>query len=533
MTRRRSSVLHRSAVLLMGLLLVLAGCQPAPAAPAGSSQAQKAEVAVKPAAPAAPAAPAKEKVLVMAQPGDVTTMDANMHNNGPSRNVHMNIFDWVVVRMPDGSIQPALAESWENPDPLTWVFKIRKGVKFHNGFDLTAEDLKFTMERILDPANKSPRASNWPQVDKIEVPDPYTFVVRTKAPYALTLARMSGSFDVVSKRYHEEAGAQKAIDHPIGTGPYKFKEWIKDQQVVLEAFDGYWRGRPKIDRIVFRPIPEASTRIAELLSGNVHLAYDLTMDQAKDLERRQGVKSVIGPSTRIEFVALDNTKETPLKDVRVRQALNYGVDKEGLLKAFFEGQGKAVGQPLTPPIFGYNPDVAPYPYDPDKAKQLLAQAGHPSGFTIDFECNVAEKEICEALALQLAKVGVNAKLQVFDNTVYSQRFNARQVGPMFFNTWLGTTADAEGTLTPRLVTGGRNSHFSDPEVDQQIKAGAATLVEAERKKVYLPLMQELKDKAPWLYLWQGVDVYAVSQKLGGWTPRPDSYVLLREATLAD
>jgi len=537
---------------LLTLVLLVSACsaappappaaQNAPAKPAESSAATPAAAkpadsgAPKPTAAAPTSAPAAaqpaaggEKVLVVAQPGDATTMDANMHNNTPTRNIHLNLFGSPVLRDAEGKIQPALAESWSNPDPLTWVFKIRKGVKFHNGNDLTAEDLKFSLERILDPANKSPRASNWPSVDKIEVPDPYTFVIHTKEPYPLTLARMSGSFDIVSKKYFEEVGTEKAIQDPVGTGPYKFKEWTKNQQVVLEAFDGYWGGRPKIDRVIFRSIPEPSTRLAELLAGTVDIVTDVSADQAADLEGKSGVKVVNADATRVEFVALDNTREGPLQDVRVRQALNYAVDKEGLLKALYGGHGQAIGQVVSQPMFGYNPDVKPYPYDPDKAKQLLADAGFANGLSIDFECSQSDKDTCEAIALQLGKVGVTAKLTVYDNTVSAQRFNQHQSSPMFFSTWLGATQDAEGTLTPRIASAGRSAYFSDPDVDKEIKAGASTVNEADRLKVYLPLMAELKDKAPWIYLWQGTDTYAVSQRLSGWVPRPDSYLILRGA----
>lgn len=514
--------------------------QNAPAKPTEATAAKAADAAARPTAPPAaaptsapaaakPAASGGEKVLVVAQPGDATTMDANMHNNTPTRNIHLNMFGSPVLRDNDGKIQPALAESWSNPDPLTWVFKVRKGVKFHNGYDLTADDLKFSLERILDPQTKSPRASNWPSVDKLEVPDPYTFIVHTKEPYALTLARMSGSFDIVSKKYYEEVGAEKAIQNPVGTGPFKFKEWTKNQQVVLEAFDQYWGGRPKIDRVIFRAIPEPSTRLAELLAGTVDVVTDVSADQAADLETKSGVKVVNANATRVEFIALDNTRDGPLKDVRVRQALNYAVDKDGLLKALYGGHGSVIGQPLSQSMFGYNPDVKPYPYDPDKAKQLLADAGFGSGLSIDFDCGQADKDTCEAIGLQLSKVGVKANLQVFDNTVSAQRFNQHQTSPMFFSTWLGATLDAEGTLTPRIASGGRSAYFSDPDVDKQIRAGAASVNEAVRLKVYLPLMAELKEKAPWIYLWQGTDTYAVSQRLSGWVPRPDSYLILRDA----
>ena len=279
-------------------------------------------------------------------------------------------------------------------------------------------------------------------------------------------------------------------------------------------------GRPKIDRVIFRAIPEPSTRLAEFLAGTVDIVTDVSADQAADLETKSGVKVVNASATRVEFVALDNTRDGPLKDVRVRQALNYAIDKDGLLKALYGGHGTVIGQPLSQSMFGYNPDVKPYPYDPDKAKQLLAEAGVGSGLNIDFDCDQSNKDTCEAISLQLSKVGVTAKLSIFDNTVSAQRFNQHQTSPMFFSTWLGATLDAEGTLTPRIASGGRSAYFSDPDVDKQIRAGAASVNEAERLKVYLPLMAELKEKAPWIYLWQGTDTYATSQRLTGWVATP-------------
>jgi len=209
------------------------------------------------------------------------------------------------------------------------------------------------------------------------------------------------------------------------------------------------------------------------------------------------------------------------------------LDKQGLIQALQGGHGEPIGQVVSRPMFGFNPDVKPYAFDQARARQLLTEAGYPNGFTIAFECDQARKEICEAISLQLSRVGVTARLQVLDNTVYNQRINARTVPPMFWHSWLGLTVDADGTLNPRIMSGSRVSFFADPGVDAQIRAAGSKVREDERRAIYMPLMVELNEKAPWLYLWQGIDFYGVSTRLQGWTPRPDSYILLGDVDIAN
>lgn len=333
------------------------------------------------------AKPVVKDTLTVALGADAYTMDPAKHSVYPTATILFQIYDPLVIRDDKGQIKPWLAESWKNLDDNTWQFKLKQGVKFSNGEEFDAESVKFTIERVLDPKTKAPYRTRVAIIDKVQVVDKYTVNIITKKPYPTMLQSLAeDSFGVlmVPPKYVKEKGEDILATKPVGTGPYKLLEWVKDDHVTLEARDDYWAGNAKIKKVVFRPIPEVSTRISELKSGGVDIAGDIPPEMITELETNPKTRVEVVPSDRLFFVVMNTLEGGPLANKKVRQALNYAVDVDAINKNILGGKAQRIAVSLGKNAFGYDDSIQPYPYDPQKAKQLLTEAGYPDGFKIPF-----------------------------------------------------------------------------------------------------------------------------------------------------
>jgi len=470
--------------------------------------------------------------LVIAQGVDATTLDPVNHQETPTGNVTANIFDNFYRRLPDGSYEPWLGEA-RALDNLTWELKIKPGIKFHNGEELTAEVLKFNFDRLLDPKKPLKYSTYFKPIEKVEVTGKYTLKVYTKKPFPLFLTRLTYLW-VVPKAYIEEKGADYFANHPVGTGPYKFVKWVKDQEIVLEANDAYWAGKPKVKRVVFRPIPEASSRVAELLTGGVDIITNLSPEAVPTVNGSGVAEARSVPSIRNIFIVLDVKGEGPLHDPKVRLALNYAVDKEAIVKHVLGGFGVPVGCPLNPYIFGYDQALCePFPYDPEKAKKLLAEAGYPNGFTFTMSAPsgryLNDRQVAEAVVGQLKKVGVKVDLRIKEWSTYvKQILNRKLDTDAWLIGWGNAQFDADNTLFTLLyggtVPGGPKqsifSYWQDPEFDQYVLEAQQIVDQAKRKELYRKALERVRAGAPWIFLHQQKDIYGVAKRVK-WQPRPD------------
>ena len=328
---------------------------------------------------------APEGQIVIAQGADPTTLDPHMHAENFTFAVVHNVFDHLVRRfVKDGQLahEPGLATAWTAVNPTTWEFKLRRGVKFHNGEDFNADAVKFSIERVLNPEQKARWRWAFADIERVEVVDPHTVRIITKSPFPTLVTNLAFCMPIVPPKYVREKGDAFVATNPVGTGPFKLVRWRKDDELVLEANEGYWRGAPKIKNLVFKPIPDESTRVAALTTGQVDVSRGVPPSLVKQIAENPRTRVARVPSALNIHIVLDTLKDGPLKDKRVRQAINYGVDKEGIIKNVLEGNGGAVGGPLTPVMFGFASDVKPYPYDPERAKKLLAEAGFAQGISL-------------------------------------------------------------------------------------------------------------------------------------------------------
>ena len=480
--------------------------------------------------------PAQQKsakdTIVVAQKADAYTMDPARHSAFGTANILFHMYDSLITRNPNGEFKPALAVSWSNPNPTTWQFKLRQGVKFHNGEEFDAEAVKSTFDRALDPNFKAPYFSRISVIKEVEIVDKFTVNFKTAAPYPTMLYTLyEASFPslIVPPKYIKENGPDALSKKPIGTGPYRFVEWIKDDRVVMEANPDYWGGAPKIKRIIWRPISEPRTRIAELKSGGIDIADNIPPEEIKGLEG--GNTKVLNiASDFLFFFAFDTLKSGPLQDKRVRQALNYAVDVDAIQKAVLGGLGERVSVTLAKFALGYPDKLRPYPYDPQKAKQLLAEAGYPNGFKIPLNARqgyyLKDKEIMGATIGYLAKVGVQVEAHYMEPGVWAQVSEKKGRQGLIYPGWSGSDPDL--VWYPLLYTGQYQSYYSNKQLDELLLKGRSTLDSEQRAETYRLAAALIKEEAPHLPMFQAPLIFGVNSKLQ-WQPRSDSIIDLRKA----
>ena len=341
---------------------------------------------------------ADEDRIVLALERDQNNMDPFLHFQRIGILMNINMYDSLLHKTPKLQYEPSLATEWRAIDDTTWEFKLRKGVKFHSGDLFSAEDVKFTFERVLNPETKSPQIGNVRAIKEVKVIDEHTVQLVTDKPFPLLLERMV-FFPIMPKKYFEKVGAQAFADQaPSGTGPYKFVEWKRDQYLRLERFEEHWRGPAPIKTFIIRVIPETATQVAELKTGGVDIVRSLPPDLMPDLKANPNTYVSTAPILRTHYAALD-MRHPPFDKKEVRQAANYAIDRQAIIEKLMGGLGKVVPTVINPMAFGYDPSIEPYGYDPKKAKELLKQAGYPNGVDITLHTGTAaawNRQLAEA-----------------------------------------------------------------------------------------------------------------------------------------
>src|SRR5262245_1762265 len=367
-------------------------------------------------APTGVAVAADADTIIMALASDQDNMDPHMHFQRNGILMNINMYDSLLHKNTKLEYEPSLATAWQALNDTTWEFKLRQGVKFHNGDPFSAEDVKFSFDRVLDPNTKSPQYGNIRGIKEVKIIDPYTVHLITDTPFPLLLERVV-FFPIIPKKHFAKVGAQAFADNaPVGTGPYKFVEWKRDQYLKMERFDEHWRGPAPVKNLIIRVIPETSTQIAELKTGGVDIIRNLAPDLIPDLKAYPNTYVSTAPILRTHYVELD-MREPPFNKKEVRQAANYAIDRQAIVEKLMGGLGKVVPTVINPLAFGYDPKVEGYSYDPKKAKELLKQAGFPNGTDITIHAGVSEaffRQIVEAVAEMLSEVGLRTNLKTWE-----------------------------------------------------------------------------------------------------------------------
>jgi len=485
-----------------------------------------AALAVSLLASAAYAQSAKD-TLTIDLPNDAATLDPHLQWDTDSYSVYRNIFDNLITRDTAGAIVPQIATSWKYLDDKTLEFQIRDDVTFQDGSKLTADDVAYSVNRIIDPALKSPQLSQFNQIIKAEATSPTVVKMMTKSPYPALIAQLV-KLSIVPKAYVEKVGAQEFNLKPMGSGPYRLVQWQKGVQTELQANDHYWRAKPPFEHVVFRAVPDVSTRIADLKTGKADLVRDLPSDQAIALKSGEEVQVLSVPTERVGYIYI-NAQAGATQDVRVRQAIAYAIDRQTLVDALVQGFGSPVNVVGAKPIFGYTERVEGYPFDPDKARALIKDAG-AEGAKIEFLTSPSyDRSMVEAIQQMLNDVGLDTTITSLDQATFLKRRqgDARDAGSMAFGRWSCACQDADGIIFPLFRTGSSWAKYSNPQFDGLVDDARSTLDNDKRLEDYRKAYEILKQDVPGIGLYQGDAVYGASKKLK-WQPSPNEAMFVMD-----
>jgi peptide/nickel transport system substrate-binding protein len=398
-------------------------------------------------------------------------------------------------------------------------------VSFHNGEPFDAHSVKFSLEQIKKPEYASRQATLFSALDHVEIVNSHTVDIHTTRPYAVLIELLAWLGNMLPPKLAAEKGIDWFKTNAVGTGPYKFVRWSKGEEVVGEANPSYWDGAPAIQTVVFRPIPENTTRVAALQTGGADLIVNVPPHMLPVVQGDPALRVGRVPSARFITVFFDTRySDSPLKDRRVRQAINHAVNVDGIIASVMEGQGRRIAGLLTPLHFGYDDSLQPRPTDRRRAKELLAEAGYADGFTIAFDAPdgryVNDKQVAEAIAGELAKVGIKVQLNVQEWGNYIGKIVNHKAGPMWMIGWGNAMFDADNTYTPLVHRSALLSYTADPELDRMIDQARSTFDAGRRGAIYRDISRRLNEEAYFLYLYQQVDLYGINKRLI-WEPRSD------------
>jgi peptide/nickel transport system substrate-binding protein len=471
----------------------------------------------------------QKRELVVAQGGDISKFDPHFSTSSNDIRVSFNIFDNLIARRPDGKLHPALATEWKLQGQSAWTFKLRQGVKWHNGDPFTSADVKFSLERTLDPAQKTRVNTVFTTVDRVEAPDPFTVVIHTKKPDALLPARLAFyGGQIVPQKYLSSVDNDTFNAKPVGTGPVRFVSWTKDDKVVLEANPDYWGGRIDADRVIFRSVPETAPRIAGLLKGELDVITQLPPDHSDRVNANPGTQ-VVGTLYAGLYVLAVNSKVPPLDNPLVKQALSLAMDRETIVKELWRGRGIVPSGPIAKGDNHFDASLPAFKYDPREARERLKKAGY-KGEEIVIETTVGytanDKPMSEAIQAMWRDAGINAKVEVVEYSVRSQKNRDKSFKGLWWSDPTSALSDPDGMMWRLLSPGGPQDYWRNARFDEMGEAARLSVDEKFRGQAYKEMTKIFLEHLPWLPVIQPYEDYGL-QKYVEWTPNPNQQFEVR------
>lgn len=478
-----------------------------------------------------------ESRVVVAQAADPTTMDPHAHRETPTANVLRHLYDPLIERdaKDPTKFNPILAASFEQVDDTTIEFKLRDGVKFSGGEPFDAETVKYNIDRLTGklPGEPPVLAFEFESVDRAEVVDKNTVRIITKQPDALILGTIAEAYMIPkgSVDQNKDALASK----PNGTGAYQFIRWDRNNEVVMKAKNDYFLGSPKITDVVIRTLPDESSRLAAIQTGEVDVITNVPPDNIPEVEGAGNAKVVSVQSARVASIWLNVLDTEPLKSKEVRQALNYAIDKQAITQNVMSGFGEPVAT-ITPDYFvGQNDELEPYPFDPDRAKQLLADVGFPDGFPMTIMVPRGRyflgEEVAQAVVGYLNDIGVKTKIQAVEFGVFAKATQERTIPDAFYAAWGNAFFDPLDELQVAVLTGTKGfSWYSNKEVDRLIGQAAETTDADQHADILRQIEEKIYEDPPFIFLFAYKDAYGISNDLD-WEPRRDEAIYMYEASV--
>ena len=491
-----------------------------------------------PTLPAAAQSRMKAEEVVVAFAAEPRTLLPNTIVDWTTNNMVEHMYDRLVDRDPKTYKPiPMLATSWKVVDNTTWEFSLRSGVKFHNGEPFDAQSVKATMDYIKDPANKTHYAARWNLVKEVQIVDPYTVRFITEKPWPGLIDRISlGDMLMMPPKALRAEGAQGLLAKPVGTGPFKFSQWVRDEKLVVVRNDDYWKGKPELKTVTFRFIPEFSARLAALLAGEIDIMKDVP-PHATDLVDRSGKATVRATvSSRINYLALVTLKPGPMQDIRVRQAISHAINVDELIQQVLRGRATKMCGPLSAINVDYSPKVQCVKYDVKQAQALLKSANiDPGRLTLTLDTPSGryplDKDISQAIAAQLGRIGISVNVVVNEWGTHLDKIKNRATGDMFFLGW-GPALDAQNTIE-QLFQGSMtySSYGGNKLLEDKIQTAITIVDPKKRLEAWADIQLMVANEAPWVFLWQQHDLYGVANWID-WQPRADEKVWMYEAKIA-
>jgi peptide/nickel transport system substrate-binding protein len=454
--------------------------------------------------------------------------------------VATNIFDGLTWRGPDLKVAPGLAESWEELDNGKRIrFKLRQGVKFHNGEPFDAEAVKFTFDRLLGTeGSKGPQRSNYTAIDTVEIIDPYTVDMKLKTPDPVLLTKLAGyGAMIVPPKYIKEKGEDYFNLNPVGTGPFKFVSYAPKVDIKLAANPDYWGGAPKLSELEYRFIAEPATAVAELQAGRVDLVIPPTipigMIPVIQNDPKLEVLSIPGPTVdALRF----NTRDGITADPRVRKAIIMAIDRPTIVKSILAGQASEIASFQSALSFGYDPNLKPLPYDPEGAKKLLAEAGVKPGTPLQIDIRGNDQtmnEVAQVISSYLSMVGLTATIKPYEtNVLLNDIIPQGKTGAMFQQKWGGWTFDYDNTAYLMYHSGEKwNPYDKDEKLDKLLEEQRSMTDRAGREKILREVAAYAADRALEVPLYNSNAIYGISKRVKGFVPAPDNRMKLTDVTV--
>jgi peptide/nickel transport system substrate-binding protein len=476
--------------------------------------------------------------LVMLIESSPTNLDPRIGVDAQSERIDSLIFDDLLTRGDNLDVAPGLAERWEIPDPLTYVFHLHRGVKFHNGHALTARDVKWTFDSLLTGKIRSTKAATYRFVDHIDAPDDFTVIFHMKEPDAALLWNVSdGAIGIVPY-----GSGNEMTTHPMGSGPFKFVSAETDKEVIIERNEGYWSERPTLARVRFAVVPDATTEALELRKGSGDISINsLTPDTVSTLEREPFLAVVHSPGTEIQYLGF-NLRDPILKDPRVRQAIAYALDRRPMIQYLQDGWAQPARSILPPQSWAYNGDVPAYPHDPERARQLLDAAGYPEKNGLRFHLTMKTSTVestrlmVAVIQQQLREVGIVLDIRSFETATFLADVT-RGAFQMYGLRWIGGNEDPDIFYvfhSSRFPPNGANrGYYSNSRVDALIDDGRREVDPVARKAIYYELQRILANDLPYIDLWYLDNVLVHNKRVSNLQLNPaGNYDFLRTAELA-
>lgn len=502
MKRKTLKSIMAAIAIMVGVNVALVGCAPKTGESGSAGKAQK-------------------DTVIVAQGADAKSLDPHATNDQPSSRVSKQIYDRLVEADENMKIVPGLAEKWTKVNDTTWEFNLRKGVKFHNGEELKASDVVFSLKRMQESKTV---AEIIHAVKDVTAKDDYTVVITTKEPFAPLLSHLAHTASSILNEKAVKAGGQNYGQNPVGTGAYKFVSWEAGSKITLVANDQYFGDKAKVKNAVFRAITEGTNRTIGLETGEVDIAYDIEPIDKEKVSTHKNLQLIEGPSLSYAYIGMNTTK-APLNDVKVRQAINLAIDKEAIIKTVLNGAGQVANAPIAPQVFGYNKDLKGYEYNKEKAKALLKEAGKENlKTTIWTNDSAVRVQIAQIVQAQLKEVGIDAKIETLEWGAYLDR-TSKGEHDMYILGWTTVTGDADYALYPlyhstSFGSTGNRTFFADKEVDKLLETGKVATDEKVRLDSYKQAMEKIIAAAPDVMLYYTTQNAGAQKSIDGFKLHP-------------